>query len=176
MKLHLGCGDKILKDFINIDIRESEGVDMVLDITKLDTIENNSVDLIYCSHVLEHFGRHSYKKILQNWYEKLKYGGMIRIAVPNFESIVEHYNKNKDIKVLLGLLYGGQTYEQNYHYCCWDFKSLSEDLYEIGFRIVEKYEWEKTEHSNVDDYSQSYLPHMDKTNGILMSLNIEAIK
>lgn len=49
MKLHLGCGDKILKDFINIDIRESEGVDMVLDITKLDTIENNSVDLIYCS-------------------------------------------------------------------------------------------------------------------------------
>jgi len=27
----------------------------------------------------------------------------------------------------------------------------------------------------VDDYSQAYLPHMDK-NGLLMSLNLEAVK
>jgi hypothetical protein len=28
----------------------------------------------------------------------------------------------------------------------------------------------------MDDYSQSYLPHMDKENGTLMSLNLEAVK
>ena len=27
-----------------------------------------------------------------------------------------------------------------------------------------------------DDYSQSYLPHMDKENGMLMSLNLEGRK
>jgi ubiquinone/menaquinone biosynthesis C-methylase UbiE len=176
MKLHLGCGDKILEGFINIDVRKLNGVDIVTDITKLETIEDNSVELIYCSHVLEHFGRNVYKKVLENWYEKLKPDGILRIAVPNFESVVEYYNKYKDIKPLLGLLYGGQTYNENYHYCAWDFKSLSEDLINIGFKSVKEYDWRKTEHSKIDDYSQSYLPHMDKDSGMLMSLNLEAIK
>lgn len=176
MKLHLGCGDKILKGFINIDVRNSEGVDLISDISKLETIDDNSVELIYSSHVLEHFGRHIYKRVLQTWYNKLKPGGILRIAVPNFESIVDYYNKHKDIRPLIGLLYGGQTYEQNYHYCGYDFKSLSEDLSEIGFKNVQRYDWRKTEHFQIDDFSQSYLPHMDKENGMLMSLNIEAVK
>ena len=37
-------------------------------------------------------------------------------------------------------------------------------------------DWRDTEHSELDDFSQSYLPHMDKDNGKLMSLNIEAVK
>ena len=28
----------------------------------------------------------------------------------------------------------------------------------------------------IDDYSQSYYPHMDKEDGKLMSLNVEAVK
>ena len=31
-------------------------------------------------------------------------------------------------------------------------------------------------HIDYDDYSQAYYPHMDKDNGILISLNVEAIK
>jgi hypothetical protein len=78
--------------------------------------------------------------------------------------------------LLRGFLYGGQTYAQNYHYCSWDFQSLSNDLIKIGFKEIKKYDWRYTEHSHIDDFSQSYLPHMDKTNGKLMSLNIEAVK
>ncbi len=176
MKLHLGCGEKIINGFINIDIRDIEGIDLVTDISTLKEIENNSVELIYCSHVLEHFGRHEYKKVLKNWFNKLKPGGVIRIAVPDFESIVKQYNQNKKLEVLLGLLYGGQTYSNNYHFCCWDFVTLKKDLIDVGFKSVEKYDWKMTEHSFIDDYSQSYLPHMDKTNGMLMSLNVEAVK
>jgi hypothetical protein len=77
---------------------------------------------------------------------------------------------------LRGFLYGGQTYEQNYHYCAWDFDTLSEDLKKLGFKNIYSYDWVATEHANMDDYSQAYLPHMDKVNGKLMSLNIEAIK
>ena len=46
----------------------------------------------------------------------------------------------------------------------------------IGFKDVYKYDWRQTEHSYIDDYTQSYLPHMDKENGTLLSLNVEAIK
>jgi len=33
-----------------------------------------------------------------------------------------------------------------------------------------------SEHSNVDDHLQTYYPHMDKENGISVSLNMEAVK
>lgn len=175
-KLHLGCGDKILPNFTNIDIRPMEGVDMVEDISTLKTIDNNSVDLIYACHVLEHFGRHEYLDVLTRWFNLLQDGGRLRLAIPDFEKVVNYYNNTKDLTKIMGFLYGGQTYEQNYHYCTWDFNTISKDLKSIGFKKVYRYNWRDTEHSEVDDFSQAYIPHMDKENGILMSLNIEAVK
>lgn len=175
-KLHLGCGTKRIENFINIDIRKDVNPDLVDDIAKLNTFENSSVDLIYACHVLEHFGRYEYKKVLKRWFDVLKTGGTLRISVPNFNKVVEMYNKNYDLNNLIGFLYGGQNYEQNYHYYIWDFKSISEDLKSVGFSEVNLYDWRETEHFEVDDFSQAYIPHMDKENGVLMSLNIEAIK
>jgi ubiquinone/menaquinone biosynthesis C-methylase UbiE len=175
-KLHLGCGNKPIKDFINIDVRHLEGVDMVDDIKQLSSFENKSVDLIYCSHVLEHFGRNEYKSVLKRWFDLLKDGGTLRVAVPDFEKVVEHYNEYKDLNLLRGFLYGGQTYDQNFHYCGWDFKTLEYDLKSIGFNKIIRYDWRKTEHFDIDDFSQSYLPHMEKIHGKLMSLNVEATK
>ena len=53
---------------------------------------------------------------------------------------------------------------------------MKEDLNLVGFKDIKRYDWRLTEHSNVDDFSQAYLPHMEKSNGKLMSLNVEAIK
>ena len=49
-------------------------------------------------------------------------------------------------------------------------------LLECGFSKVNFYNWKNTEHSNFDDHSQAYIPHMDKENGTLISLNVEATK
>jgi hypothetical protein len=46
----------------------------------------------------------------------------------------------------------------------------------VGFQQVRRWDWRNTDHSQVDDYSQAYLPHLKKQNGQLMSLNLEAIK
>jgi hypothetical protein len=79
--------------------------------------------------------------------------------------------------VLLGLLVGGQKAgEYDYHKMIFDKKLLTKALQEIGFLNVTSYDWKNTDHYYVDDFSQAYLPHMDKANGVLMSLNIEAIK
>jgi ubiquinone/menaquinone biosynthesis C-methylase UbiE len=176
MKLHLGCGYKHLDGFINIDIRNLETVDVIDDISKLSKFDDNSISLIYCCHVLEHFGRHEYMKVLKRWYDLLKKGGVLRISVPDFEKVVENYNQNSDIDLIRGFLYGGQNYDENYHYCAWDFNKLKSDLLLVGFKEVYRYNWKETEHSDIDDFSQSYLPHMDKERGTLMSLNIEAKK
>jgi hypothetical protein len=114
--------------------------------------------------------------VLKRWFEILKEGGILRISVPNFQSVNEYYNDTKDLSKLMGFLYGGQTYKENFHYYIWDFNSLKNDLILINFKEVNHFDWRKTEHSNIDDFSQAYLPHMDKENGKLMSLNVEAIK
>lgn len=176
MKLHLGCGKKIIKDFINVDIREFDGVDVVSDITNLKNFNPNSISLIYASHVLEHISRREYVTVLRHWYDLLEPGGVLRISVPDIESVFEHYSEHKNLEILRGFIWGGQTYDQNYHYCGWDFNTIYDDLSKIGFEDIKRYDWRNTEHSHIDDYSQCYLPHMDKNNGKLMSLNIECVK
>jgi len=44
------------------------------------------------------------------------------------------------------------------------------------YKAAQQPDWEKTEHAIYDDHSQAYLPHMDKKNGTLISLNMECIK
>ena len=74
------------------------------------------------------------------------------------------------------LIYGGQKYDFDFHYHGWSEETLTDALLKVGFREVKLYDWRQTEHFYVDDYSQAYLPHMDKVSGKLMSLNMEAIK
>lgn len=176
IKLHLGCGTKHIEGFTNIDIRYLPGVDEVNNIRFLRNYKHNSVDIIYACHVLEHFGRWEYTSVLNRWFEILKPGGKLYLAVPNFESIVNYYNKTCDLKTIMGLLYGGQDYDENYHYITFDKLSMTYDLEKIGFRFITDYDRDKTSHKDTDDFSNAYLPHMDKENGILMSLNLVAIK
>ena len=75
----------------------------------------------------------------------------------------------------MGLLYGGQDYDENYHFVTFDMNSMIDDLSSIGFRTIVEYDHKTTEHASVDDFSQAYLPHLDP-NGKLMSLNIQAVK
>ena len=71
-------------------------------------LANNSVDLIYASHVLEYFDRNEVKNVLGEWYRVLKKGGLLRVAVPDFEAIVKVYLKYSDLdhRGILGPLYG----------------------------------------------------------------------
>ncbi len=176
MKLHLGCAEKHIDGFINIDVRDLPGVDIIDNIITLEKFKESSADLIYVSHVLEHTKRFEYTSVLQRWYDILKEGGVLRIAVPDIEAVFNHYNKHRDFKKLHGFLWGGQTYDQNFHYMGWTFDTLKEDLEKIGFKNIKRYNWQDTEHAHIDDFSQCYLPHMAKEDGMLMSLNIEATK
>jgi predicted SAM-dependent methyltransferase len=176
VNLHLGCGERSIPGFIHVDVRAFDNVDMVCQLNKLDTFKDSSVDLIYCSHALEHFKRYDCEGVLKEWHRVLKPGGILRVAVPDFEAIVKIYQEYKDVELLIGLLYGGQDYQYNYHHVVFDFNSLSELLTNVGFTQIRRYNWKLTIHKDYDDYSQAYIPHMDKENGVLMSLNVECVK
>lgn len=176
-KLHLGCGDKIIPGFINVDKRRLPGVDIAdCDVSNLSMIEKSSVDLIYSCHVLEHFPRPKTFSVLLEWNRVLKPGGVLRVAVPDWDATVEIYRRTQDYENLLNWIYGGREYAENSHYRQFNFAGLKTLLIEAGFKRVRKYDWTQTEHAHIDDFSKAYMPHMDKENGVLMSLNIECIK
>ena len=178
IKLNLGCGWRDFgPDWIHIDGGDYPHLDSK-DIINLP-YKDNSVDLIYASHVLEYFNRKEAKEVLTKWYSKLKPGGTIRIAVPNFEAMAQLYiNKQLQLQHILGPLYGQMPMGSQiiYHRTTYDYLSLESLLLDNKFTNVKKYDWQDTEHAPFDDYSQAYIPHMDKENGVLISLNVEAIK
>lgn len=175
-KLHIGCGKRYLPGFIHVDARKLPHVDHVCSADKLGMFDDNSVDLIYACHVLEHFKRTETIKVLMEWNRVLKSGGTLRLAVPDFESLIKVYKKTGDLKLILGPLVGRQDYPENTHYNIFDYACLKEHLESAGFKDIRRYDWKKTIHKDYDDFSQAYIPHMDKEKGILISLNIECRK
>ena len=180
IKLHLGCGKRIAKGMINIDIQHFEGVDIVNDITKNLPFQNESVDLIYNCGVLEHLDRRIVKDTLKYWFNLLKSKGVIQISTVDFEAICKRYKKEKNIEEITGLLVGGSKDWTDRHGIILDMNYLKRIMKEVGFVNIKRRNWKYFEpyklDKNFDDFSRSYLPHMDFENGDLMVLNIIAIK
>ena len=178
MKLHLGCGKRNFgSDWTHIDGGNFDHLHSH-DITKLP-FKEGSCDLVYASHVLEYFDRQEVLEILKEWNRVLKPQGTLRIAVPDFKSMCEIYNKGEySLDSFLGPLYGKMDMgdKKIYHKTVYDELSLSKVLSNSGFVNMRRYNWRDTEHSHIDDHSQAYLPHMDKDKGQLISLNIECNK
>jgi SAM-dependent methyltransferase len=181
-KLHLGCGNKYIPGFVHVDLADFPHIDHKREISDLSIFANESVELIYCSHALEYFDRLEATNVLKEWRRVLKENGVLRVAVPDIEALVEVYRSRKDLNVIHGPLYGRIVVvtpcgkKTLYHKTAYDFQSLKILLQECGFVDIHRYEWRNTEHRYYDDYSQAYIPHMDKEHGKLISLNVEAKK
>lgn len=82
-KLNIGCGNDIRTDYINIDIADIPGVDIVCDINNALPFENNSFDFIICNDILEHV---DLEKVLKEIHRVLVNDGIVQIRVPHFTS------------------------------------------------------------------------------------------
>ena len=176
MKLHLGCGKRFIPGFVHIDAVDYPHVDHVATIDNLSFIQTDSIDLIYNCHVLEHFKRRDVDRVLREWQRVIKPGGTLRVSVPDFSKLCEVYQRQNQLELVIGALFGRQDYLYNIHYNVFDFTSLSHSLEQAGFVEVRRYDWRRTEHADMDDFSQAYIPHMDKEHGTLISLNVECDK
>jgi predicted SAM-dependent methyltransferase len=176
-KLHLGCGNKNFgQDWIHIDGGDFKHLHS-RNICILP-FKDKTVDLIYASHVLEYFDRDEVLEVLLEWKRVLKEGGILRLSVPNFDVLSRLYQSGTPIEQVTGPLYGRWNMRGQwvYHRTTYDHKSLKAVLESSGFKNIRLWDWRKTDHGVFDDYSQAYKPHMDKENGTLISLNIEAEK
>ena len=90
MKLHLGCGQKYLEGYVNIDFPSSEHsvqekslADMHADLLAL-RYPVGSIDEVRLHHVFEHFPRPVACALLASWNSWLSDGGVLHIEVPDF--------------------------------------------------------------------------------------------
>jgi predicted SAM-dependent methyltransferase len=88
IKLNLGGGDRFpLPGFLTIDAKTGGQV------YPLAEYADNSVDEIRASHILEHFPFEATHDVVKEWVRVLKPGGVIKIAVPDFDAVVDAYCK-----------------------------------------------------------------------------------
>ena len=86
-KINMGCGWRNFgSSWIHIDSGDYDHLNYK-SITNLQQFEDNSIDLIYASHVIEYFDRAQVLPLLKEWKRVLKPSGIFRIAVPNFKEI-----------------------------------------------------------------------------------------
>jgi predicted SAM-dependent methyltransferase len=177
LKLHIGCGKRFIDGFIHVDAYPGAHVNLVCDLRDLGKhFVPGSISEIYACHVLEHFGRHEVSHLMIEWAKLLKPGGLMRIAVPDLEAVFEHYAIHQNLPIVTGLLYGGQTTPLDYHQIGFTLRTLSDLMNKAGLKNARRYDWREFLPAGADDYSRSYLPHLDFENGKLMSLNVVAEK
>jgi len=137
--LNLGCSNKKLDDYINIDCRKECNPDLVCDIKELP-YEPNSIDGVYATDVLEHIPRSLVLSTLESWYKILKVDGFLILRIPNVRRISEKYIEGKiDCNEFSRLIYGGQEENDfaNFHKSGFDRETITELLISIGFKEIE---------------------------------------
>ena len=86
MKLNLGCGNKIIEGYVNVDKFDLYNVNVKHDLETFPyPFEDDSVKEIILSHVLEHIGQSPeiFIKILKELYRICKNQALIKISIPH---------------------------------------------------------------------------------------------
>jgi predicted SAM-dependent methyltransferase len=91
--LNLGCGQTFHESWTNVDFYSSHPAVIQCNLINGIPFEDSRFDVVYHSHVLEHFSKEDGEKFIKECYRVLRSNGIIRVAIPDLEQIVTHYLK-----------------------------------------------------------------------------------
>ena len=95
-KIHFGCGSDYKREWLNFDINKV--ADYWVDARNPIKLKDCSAELIYSSHLVEHLEHHELIFHLRECYRLLKSGGILRLGIPDFRTIIVKYNDNDFLK------------------------------------------------------------------------------
>ena len=141
MKLHIG-GEEKKEGWKILNIQEKPDVDFIGDITDLGQFEDNSIEEIYASHVVEHVAQKKVKTTLKGIHRVLKDSGKFYVSVPDMDILCKIYLDPKappKVKFhTMRMMFGGQIDDFDYHYFGWNFQFMNEFLLKSGFKKIER--------------------------------------
>ena len=151
MKLNLGCGTDIKHGWVNIDRFPGPGVNHVQDITDPLPFDDEAVEEVLASHVLEHLAE--WENVVLEIHRVLKVGGKLTIRVPYGLCLQTYHKRFFDELTLDGFIQQSQF-----------FKSPSIEGFPV-FKCLEK---------SVDrDYPFAW--HVKRYLGLMLPLGPKAI-
>lgn len=137
-KLNIGCGTRILGGYINLDVRNLPGVNVVHDLRKPLPFPDNEFDYVLAEDILEHFPLEKTAPVFLDWIRVLKPGGTFELFVPNLDKHVELYTSGKvDLHRMSELLYGGQDYPGNFHFRSFNPVTVQKLFRNHGLKLME---------------------------------------
>jgi len=155
MKVHLGCGSNILKGWTNVDIKNRRA-DMEFDIRGTFPFENESVEMIFSEHLIEHLTQDEGIAFLKECHRVLISGGVIRTSTPNLEWVIQKYLENKldewkdcnwvpasRCRML------NEVMRQCRHKFVYDREELKDALREAGFSTLVNVGWRKSDYEEL---------------------------
>ncbi len=161
--LEIGPGEKRIEGFETINIIKNKNTDYVGDAAKILYFPDNTFDIIYASHILEHVPWYQVEKTLKEWVRVLKKGGVLEVWVPDSLKIAKafwdaeksgkrtylkdgwfRFNEEKDpAKWFSGRMYSygdgrGTKRHYNYHLAAFSERYLKELFRKVGLKKVER--------------------------------------
>ncbi len=91
-KLNLGCGTNFLEGWLNTDLLPLSYSVIPLDATKKLPFQDESFDFIFSEHMIEHLTFTQAFDLLRECHRVLKPNGVLRIATPDLEFLVQLFN------------------------------------------------------------------------------------
>lgn len=152
IQVEIGPGDLKLNGFITVSDKPAEEVDADYNNIQWGTdrlpFPDESVDLVYASHVLEHIFWYKAEDAFREVHRILKPNGKLEIWVPDFRYIVGCYlndecgddwryanSHNKYMKWINGRIFAYGDFS-NLHKSCWDMESLMDLFRTTDFSYV----------------------------------------
>ncbi len=138
LRVNLGCGEKPLPGYLNVDMRPLPEVDIVADVRRLP-FEPGSLSEIASAHLVEHFRQHHLEVvILPYWRSLLVPGGILRIVCPNWAVMIEQLNAGGlSFAEFKQVTFGLQDYSGDDHFAMYSPDTLSQLLTRAGFSHIE---------------------------------------
>jgi len=175
--LEIGPGSTRIPNFETLNIVNGRNVDYVWDAGKILPFPNNTFDVIYASHILEHIPWYQTREVLGEWVRILKSGGALEVWVPDglkiCQAFVEaeinnstiykddgwfRFNDEQDpCKWAAGRIFtygdgGGRINHPNWHRALFSPRYLKEVFQSVGLSHVEE-----MSPSNVRGYDHGWI-------------------
>jgi len=185
-RLHLGCGDKHLDGWINIDHQDLPGVDVVADVT--NGLKFSNAEAVYAEHFLEHLPILAVLEFFQESHRVLGEDGALRLSTPNLDWVwLTHYRlqasaeEKETMAVNLNRAFHGWE-----HQFLWNREILSRALEACGFTGLSWHKYGESDravfrglerHETYDDNDE--LPHVlivEASKGKIQSRKLKDLK
>lgn len=138
-----------------------------LDATRRFRFPDATFEAVYASHVLEHLDRDAAELCLREVHRVLRPGGIVRLAVPDLDAIVSHYDPADPDTFLDGIYEGHSSRPGRGSHHRWQYNagSLEALLRRVGFQEIERRE-----------FREGLCPDVDQIEIRRWSLFVEAVR